>query len=46
MSAPLETWKVLPHGALTAVDDNVRTVPGQIHMPAGDFQRRLAGSLR
>ena len=41
MSAPLETWKVLPHGALTAVDDNVWTVVGQIHMPVGDFQRRM-----
>jgi hypothetical protein len=41
MSAPLETWKVLPHGALTAVDDNVWTVVGQIPMPVGDFQRRM-----
>ena len=41
MSAPLETWKVLPHGALTAVDDNVWPVVGQIHMPVGDFQRRM-----
>ncbi|MDP9123806.1 MAG: DUF4336 domain-containing protein [Pseudomonadota bacterium] len=41
MSAPLEHWKVLPHGALTAVDDNVWTVTGTIHMPVGDFERRM-----
>ncbi len=41
MSAPLEHWKVLPHGALTAIDDNVWTVTGTIHMPVGDFERRM-----
>ena len=41
MSAPLESWKVLPHGTLTAVDDNVWTVTGTIHMPVGDFERRM-----
>lgn len=41
MSAPLEHWKVLPHGALTAIDDNVWTVTGTIHMPIGDFERRM-----
>jgi hypothetical protein len=41
MSAPLEHWKVLPHGPLKAVDDNVWTVTGTIHMPVGDFQRRM-----
>ena len=41
MSAPLEHWKVLPHGPLTAVDDKVWTVTGTIHMPVGDFERRM-----
>jgi hypothetical protein len=41
MSAPLEHWKVLPHGPLTAVDDNLWTVTGTIHLPVGDFERRM-----
>ena len=41
MSAPLDSWKVLPHGQLTKVDDNVWTVTGTIHMPVGDFERRM-----
>ncbi len=41
MTAPSDTWKVLPHGALTAIDDNVWTVTGTIHMPIGDFERRM-----
>jgi hypothetical protein len=41
MSKPLETWKVLPHGQLTEVDDDVLTVVGQIHMPLGEFPRRM-----
>ena len=42
MSAPLEHWKVLPHGPLTEVDDKVWTVTGTIHMPVGDFERRMS----
>ena len=41
MTAPLETWKVLPHGPLTAVDDNLWTVTGTIHMPVAEFERRM-----
>ena len=41
MSAPLEHWKVLPHGPLTSVDDNVWTVTGTLRMPIGDFERRM-----
>ena len=41
MTAPLESWKVLPHGQLTEVDDNVWTVTGTIHMPVGAFERRM-----
>ena len=42
MSAPLEHWKVLPHGPLTEVDDKVWTVTGTIRMPVGEFQRRMS----
>ncbi len=41
MTAPYDTWKVLPHGVLTAVDDRVWTVTGTIRMPVGDFERRM-----
>ena len=41
MTAPLEHWKVLPHGSLAAIDDNVWTVTGTIRMPVGDFERRM-----
>lgn len=41
MSAPLEHWKVLPHGPLTAIDDKVWTVTGTLRMPVGDFERRM-----
>jgi hypothetical protein len=38
---PFEKWTVLPHGKLTALDDNLLTVVGDIHMPVGDFPRRM-----
>jgi hypothetical protein len=41
MSKPLTEWKVLPHGKLTRVDDNILTVEGTIRMPLGDFNRRM-----
>jgi len=41
MPQPLETWKVLPHGKLTAVDDNLLTVVGELKMPLGEFPRRM-----
>jgi hypothetical protein len=41
MSKPLTDWKVLPHGKLTPIDDNIRTVEGTIRMPLGDFNRRM-----
>jgi hypothetical protein len=31
----------LPHGPVTAIDDNLWTVTGTIHMPVGDFERRM-----
>lgn len=41
MSRPLQHWKVLPHGKLSVVDDNLLTVVGELHMPIGDFPRRM-----
>ena len=41
MSKPFDTWKVLPHGQLTEVDDNLLTVVGRIQMPIGEFPRRM-----
>ena len=41
MSKPNETWTVLPHGELQKLDDNLMTVTGQLHMPLGDFPRRM-----
>jgi len=41
MPRPFETWKVLPHGKLTAIDENLLTVVGDLHMPLGDFPRRM-----
>ena len=41
MAGTFEKWTVLPHGKLTAVDDNLLTVVGDLPMPAGDFPRRM-----
>ena len=41
MPRPLTEWKVLPHGRLTAVEDNILTVVGDIPMPVGDLKRRM-----
>jgi hypothetical protein len=41
MSKPLTEWKVLPHGRLTRVEDNILTVEGTIRMPLGEFSRRM-----
>ena len=41
MTQPHRTWTVLPHGKLTEVDDGLLTVVGTIHMPIGDFPRRM-----
>ena len=30
MSQPLTEWKVLPHGKLTTVEENILTVVGEI----------------
>jgi hypothetical protein len=41
MVASFQTWKVLPHGKLTEVDENILTVVGEIPMPIGGLQRRM-----
>lgn len=38
---PFDKWTVLPHGKLTALDDDLLTVVGDLHMPVGDFPRRM-----
>ncbi|MES1188026.1 MAG: hypothetical protein ABUL60_29685 [Myxococcales bacterium] len=42
MTRPFETWKVLPHGKLTAIEDNLLTVVGELQMPLGEFPRRMS----
>lgn len=41
MPQPFQTWKVLPHGKLSVIDDNLLTVVGELHMAVGDFPRRM-----
>ena len=41
MAQPLKTWTVLPHGKLSALDDNLLTVVGDLPMPLGGFPRRM-----
>lgn len=41
MPRPLQHWKVLPHGKLSVLDDNLLTVVGDLPMPFGDFPRRM-----
>jgi hypothetical protein len=41
MAKPNMEWKVLPHGALNRIGSNLITVTGQLHMPLGDYPRRM-----
>jgi hypothetical protein len=41
MPKPFTEWKVLPHGKLTAIEDDILTVVGEIPMPVGDMKRRM-----
>ncbi|RUW54346.1 hypothetical protein EOA32_06085 [Mesorhizobium sp. M1A.F.Ca.ET.072.01.1.1] len=41
MPAPFKEWKVLPHGRLSPVDDDILTVTGDIPMPVGNLKRRM-----
>jgi hypothetical protein len=38
---PFTTWTVLPHGQLSAIEDNLLTVTGDLPMPFGGFPRRM-----
>ena len=38
---PFQHWTVLPHDRLLRLDENIVTVTGDIHMPLGDFPRRM-----
>jgi len=37
---PLKRWKVLPHGKLSEVDENILTVTGELHVPM-ELPRRM-----
>jgi hypothetical protein len=41
MSRALQKWKVLPHGKLEKIDENILTVVGDIRMPLMDLPRRM-----
>src|SRR5690349_7983875 len=41
MPKPFTEWTVLPHGKLSRIADNILTVTGELHMPLGDFPRRM-----
>jgi hypothetical protein len=41
MSSIFKNWTVLPHGKLIMLEDNLRTVVGELPMPLGDFPRRM-----
>jgi hypothetical protein len=41
MPKPFKRWKVLPHGKLTAIGNDILTVTGDIPMPLGKFKRRM-----
>lgn len=41
MPQPFTQWKVLPHGKLSKIDDNILSVIGTIPMPVGNMTRRM-----
>jgi len=41
MSETLQPWKVLPHGKLSEIDENLLTVTGTIEMPLMELPRRM-----
>ena len=41
MSKPFTEWKVLPHSKLTAIEDDILTVVGDIPMPVANMKRRM-----
>jgi len=42
MPKPLTEWKVLPHGELRTVEENILTVTGDIPMPLAKLKRRMS----
>jgi hypothetical protein len=43
---PLQQWKVLPHGKLLEVDENILTVTGELHVPMALPRRMTVVRLR
>lgn len=41
MPKPFKQWTVLPHGKLSHLEDNLLSVTGELHMPLGDYPRRM-----
>jgi len=41
MPKPNDHWKILPHGPLTQLAQNLYTVTGQLRMPLGETTRRM-----
>jgi hypothetical protein len=41
MTRPFQQWKVLPHGKLSEIDENILTVTGDIRMPMMSLPRRM-----
>jgi len=41
MTAVHQTWEVLPHGPVTAIDDGILTVTGRIPLPLVELERRM-----
>jgi len=41
MTRPFREWKVLPHGKLSEIDQNILTVTGEIRMPLMNLPRRM-----
>ena len=41
MTAPYKDWTVQPHGPLDPIGEDMLTVVGTIHMPLGEFPRRM-----
>lgn len=41
MTRPFRQWKVLPHGKLSEIDENILTVTGEIRMPLMNLPRRM-----
>jgi len=41
MPKPFMEWKVLPHSKLTAIEDDILTVVGDVPMPVANMKRRM-----